>query len=465
VRLLPQLVECLRLEQHDESALLRFLMARAALAPLVVGVALAFKLRVDICHSHARAQPPRVTAVSEARIQLRFALFVERLLVVCGGALAQTLEAQMQAIESLEALNQAVKPLAYGAKRSEALSRILTDTLVTGWPKQWRLPFDASLMVGRPSVSRSRAMDSHQCPLRITFPLVETTLGGEGGGPRAGDGDVTSIIFKIGDDVRQDECVIQLLCLLQDAWDAAAVECALVLYRSLAVGFECGMIECVTSASTIAKIQASRGGSIVGALRSTPLFQFLTDKTPVDAADVDKLLWRDVLCNYSRSLAASCVATFALGIGDRHNDNVMLRNDGRLFHIDFGHVLGNFKTLERASCALTKEMAFVLGGEDTADFGAFVQLTVRAFSVARTLVPWLVCLLVCLLPASLRELREEADVLFLRTSLNGAGDVDDEQCELNFRKILLSSLGTFSSSRLVNLTHLLAHQKSVKEKT
>lgn len=67
--------------------------------------------------------------------------------------------------------------------------------------------------------------------------------------------------------------------------------------------------------------------------------------------------------NFIRSTAGYCIISYVLGLGDRHPDNIMLnKTNGNLFHIDFGHFLGNIKKKygikrERDPFVFTKEMA------------------------------------------------------------------------------------------------------------
>lgn len=144
------------------------------------------------------------------------------------------------------------------------------------------------------------------------------------------------IIFKSGDDLRQDMLTLQMLKLMDKLWKADQLDLEMNPYGCISTGDEEGMIEVVLNSDTMANITKNAGGA-TAAFRADPLANWIRQHNPTDQEN------KKAVDKFVLSCAGYCVATYVLGIGDRHNDNVMLTKDGRLFHIDFGHFLGNFK--------------------------------------------------------------------------------------------------------------------------
>ena len=157
------------------------------------------------------------------------------------------------------------------------------------------------------------------------------------------------------------------------------------------------------------------------------------------------------------STAAYCVASYVLGLGDRHNDNLMMTRSAHFFHIDFGHILGNFKwkmgvKRERAPFVFTHAMKAVMAGPD--QYEAFVDLCCDVYNILREHSMLLVSLFSLAIPCNLPELQEEKDVLWIYEKLLVGAD-EDEAAD-HFRKQLDISLKT-RGTRINDAAHMLAH--------
>jgi len=127
------------------------------------------------------------------------------------------------------------------------------------------------------------------------------------------------------------------------------------------------------------------------------------------------------------------VATFVLGIGDRNPDNIMVAEDGHIFHIDFGHFLGHFKkkfgiSRERVPFVLTDDFLYVIshGAENpkkSKEFQEFQKLCGQAYILLRRHANLLISLFTLMLPTGIAELQSISDVDYLRKTL--AVDMDE----------------------------------------
>lgn len=224
-------------------------------------------------------------------------------------------------------------------------------------------------------------------------------------------------------------------------------------YGCCSTGYQCGMIEVVMNSATLATIQTEYGGRM-GAFTTTTIVDYLAAHNPGATYD-------EAVKNFTRTCAGYCVATYVLGIGDRHADNIMVSKSGHIFHIDFGHFLGDFKSKmgikrERVPFVFTPEMAKVLEGKSPDQYSDFEDKCCRAFNLLRRRQSLLITLFALMLPAQMPNLTERSAINYLKDMLSL--DLTEDEANEKFKKELKGCLQDWSR-RIDNFFHNVKHGK------
>lgn len=418
---LLQLVQTLRFESFHYSALARFLLRRAV-RDRRLGQSFFW-------HLHALLDDPDM--------HCRVGILLEAYLAACGPLVRGHLATQSTLIGRLQRVSariHAVKGSLRDATLREELSRL---EVVDPMPSI----YDIGTIMRLPLASDCFVLDSKQRPLWLEFANADV-----GGNP-------VQWIFKSGDDLRQDMMTLQLLRLMDKLWQEEGLDLCMSPYGCMSTSVDAGVIEVVSNARTVASIQRSSGGSMA-AFKEEPLHDWLREQHPSDEA------FEAAKDTFTMSCAGYCVATYVLGIGDRHNDNIMVHRDGRFFHIDFGHFLGNTKSKfgvnrERAPFVLTPDFVYVMGQRDGARFRRFVDLCKRAFVVLRRHASLLTALFAMMLRTGIPELTDPEDISYLRNALNL--DMTDAAASRSFERLIDECLGLSWSTQINFWVHNLAH--------
>lgn len=236
------------------------------------------------------------------------------------------------------------------------------------------------------------------------------------------------LMFKNGDDLRQDMLTVQLIRVMDTLWKDEGLDLRMSPYGVVSTGKELGVIELVRDSDTIMNIQQKNGIRAAVQMDSLGLFNWIMmhNKDRVDQA----------IDNFTRSCAGYCVATFILGIKDRHSGNIMVRKNGQVFHIDFGHFLNHRKkkfgiNRERVPFVLTQDFIRVIArGSDQPlkhkDFKKFQQLCCEAYLIIRKNAYLFINLVTMMVSCGITELQSLDDISYLRKTL-AVEQKDDEK--------------------------------------
>ncbi|XP_072379318.1 phosphatidylinositol 4,5-bisphosphate 3-kinase catalytic subunit beta isoform isoform X3 [Diabrotica undecimpunctata] len=307
---LLQLVQALKHELYLECDLVNFLLRRA-LSNQQIGHYLFWHLRSEMA----------VPAVS-----VRFGLILE---AYCRGTQEHIgiLQKQLECLERLKICSEMVRQSKDKEKAKAALKEYLSESVTEMAITHTRSPLNPIYRCTKIKIDKCRVMDSKMRPLWIVFENSDAY------------GEDVYIIFKNGDDLRQDMLTLQMIKIMDKLWKKENLDLRMNPYGCISLENRVGMIEVVLNADTIANIQKEKGMfTATAAFRKGPILAWLKDHNTSETA------LNKAVTEFTLSCAGYCVATYVLGIADRHSDNIMVKQNGQVMKMSDDEALRHFRS-------------------------------------------------------------------------------------------------------------------------
>ncbi|XP_039389574.1 phosphatidylinositol 4-phosphate 3-kinase C2 domain-containing subunit alpha [Mauremys reevesii] len=410
---LPQFVQALKYETYLDNSLVRFILARA-LGNIQIAHCVYWLLK-DTLH--------------DAKFGVRYEHILGAFLSVCGQGLREELEKQTRLVQLLGVVAEKVKQTS-GSARQVVLQSGMERVQSFFMKNKCRLPLNPSLVAKELNVKACSFFNSNAVPLKVTLVNADPL------------GEEINVMFKVGEDLRQDMLALQMIKIMDKIWLQEGLDLRMVIFKCLSTGKDRGLVELVPASDTLRKIQVEYG--VTGSFKDKPLAEWLRKYNPTEEE------YEKASENFIYSCAGCCVATYILGICDRHNDNIMLRSTGHMFHIDFGKFLGHAQTFgsfkrDRAPFVLTSDMAYVINGGEkpTIRFQLFVDLCCQAYNLIRKHANLFLNLLSLMLSSGLPELTGVQDLKYVQDALQP--QTTDAEATIFFTRLIESSLGSVAT--------------------
>lgn len=241
-----------------------------------------------------------------------------------------------------------------------------------------------------------------------------------------------SIMFKTGDDLRQDQLVIQIITLMDQLLRNENLDLQLTPYRILATGPRDGALQFILN-KTLASVLSENNNGILGYLREH-------NPDPTTLLGVTD----ESMDTYVRSCAGYCVITYILGVGDRHLDNLLICPDGHFFHADFGYILGHDPKPFPPLMKLPIQIIDGMGGINSQNYSKFRALCFTAYTTLRKSANLILNLFALMSHSTIPDIMVERDnAAVLKVKEKFCLDMTEEEAILHFQNLINDSVNAF----------------------